>query len=217
VAAGDTLTLIAVRYGMTLETLYELNDLTEESFLSVGQAILLGRVEGEVQPNSTAAVAGFPGTRIRPDGTIAHVVVAGDTLISIAIKYNMTLEELYEISGLTENDLLRIGQEVVVGHLSEPEEVGGSVDTPASATPLIEATPTPMASPTASPPPAQAAVAAILTATAPPPLIASATPISAGPIVVGSSGVLPVLFGIVGLLAVTGVLFLYLAHRHSRM
>jgi LysM repeat protein len=216
VAPGDTLTLVALRFGLSLDDLYELNDLGPDSILTIGQSILLGRESAGPEAESTSAVAGFPGTRIHPDGTIAHVVVEGDTLITIAVKYNLTLEELYELSGLSEQDLLRIGQEVIVGRLSEPADVGGSADVPAqeTATPAVTATPSP--SPTATPSPTQALA---VNPTAAPPLAgqAAATPLAAAPAIqIESDGILPIFFGMIALLVITGLLFLYLAHRQSQ-
>jgi hypothetical protein len=42
-----------------------------------------------------------------------------------------------------------------------------------------------------------------------------ATAIALAPVAVESPSLMPVFFGVVGLLALTGILFLYLARRHS--
>jgi len=64
---------------------------------------------------------------MEPDGTFTYEVKENDTLIQIALKYDLTLEEILELNpDLTRDSLLRIGQELVVGIDTRPEEIGGS-------------------------------------------------------------------------------------------
>jgi murein DD-endopeptidase MepM/ murein hydrolase activator NlpD len=53
-----------------------------------------------------------------------HIVQPGDTLLGIALQYNVTLEELYQVNGVLKPELLQIGQEIVI-------PVPGSVGKPA--------------------------------------------------------------------------------------
>jgi LysM repeat protein len=53
-----------------------------------------------------------------------HIVQPGDTLLGIALQYNVTLEELYQVNGVLKPELLQIGQEIVI-------PVPGSVGRPA--------------------------------------------------------------------------------------
>jgi LysM repeat protein len=55
---------------------------------------------------------------------IIHVVQPGDTLLGIALQYNVTLEELYQVNGVLKPELLQIGQSIVI-------PVPGSVGKPA--------------------------------------------------------------------------------------
>jgi murein DD-endopeptidase MepM/ murein hydrolase activator NlpD len=43
-----------------------------------------------------------------------HIVQPGDTLLGIALQYNVTLEELYQVNGVLKPELLQIGQEIVI-------------------------------------------------------------------------------------------------------
>jgi LysM repeat protein len=54
-----------------------------------------------------------------------HIVQPGDTLLGIALQYNVTLEELYQVNGVLKPELLQIGQSIVI-------PVPGSVGKPAS-------------------------------------------------------------------------------------
>jgi LysM repeat protein len=156
VQAGDSLSLIAGRFNLDLNNLYLLNDLTGDSVIQVGQELLLGYA---VLPDGSVPLEGFPFARVLPDGAIIHTVAAGDSFFVIAATYGLTLEEFYEISGLDETSVLQVGQEVMVGHQPQPQEIGGSTDLPqevatptltptASATSTASPTPTPLASPT---------------------------------------------------------------------
>ncbi len=53
-----------------------------------------------------------------------HIVQPGDTLLGIALQYNVTLEELYQVNGVLKPELLQIGQSIVI-------PVPGSVGKPA--------------------------------------------------------------------------------------
>jgi LysM repeat protein len=142
VAAGDTLSGIAVQFGIPLADLYAFNDLDAESLLTIGQEIVLAYTDEATR----VAVAPFvpPGTTLREDGAYVYAVVAGDSLIAIAASYDLTLPEILDLNeGLAADSLLSVGQEIVVGQRPQPQAVGGSTDMPAG-----------LASPT--PPPATA-------------------------------------------------------------
>lgn len=209
VRPGDTIIGIADRYDLVVEELYEINALTAASILTIGQRLLLGISdnvdEGEILPE-------YPDTTILEDGRIIYQIAQGDTLIGIAVKYGLSLEELFELNpGLTETSVIQPGQDITVGRRPVPQEVGGSSDAP---TPTVEATlttaptstaaPTVTANPTAPPStPTEVAVAD----TAQPTRVPQATGIGSTPSIV------PIFVGIVVVLALTGVLFVYLGRR----
>jgi len=52
-----------------------------------------------------------------------HIVQPGDTLLGIALQYDVTLEELYQVNGVLKPELLQIGQSIVIpvpGSLGKP-------------------------------------------------------------------------------------------------
>lgn len=175
VQSGDTLIDIAARFDVTLDELYALNNLGPGSLINIGQEITLAQ-DGEIvtatavalaaetpatpEPTATTAVlAAFPNTTVRDeDGAILYEVQEGNTSLEIALIYELTLEEFFELNELTETSFLNIGQQVIVGYVPTPEVRGGSADLPQNApteTPRPSPTNTavPTTPPTATPSP----------------------------------------------------------------
>ena len=149
VVQGDTFLGIADRFGINVSTIYELNNLTPDTVLSIGQRLLIGYGDQGTDPSPELA---FPGAIIQEDGTAIYAVVEGDTPIGIANRYGLTLEELFELNDdLNENSVLRIGQRLIVGRLPIPEEIGGSTERAWTATPEPMLSPTSTSSPTPEP------------------------------------------------------------------
>lgn len=88
VRAGDSLWLIAQRYGTTVEAIKSLNGLASD-LINVGQVLKL-------PAGST-------------EGSWEYTVRAGDTLWLIARRYGTTVEAIKSLNGLT-SDVLNIGQ-----------------------------------------------------------------------------------------------------------
>lgn len=71
----------------------------------------------------------------RPDGSIVHVVGAGDTLDSIAFAYQLTSTELLELNpDMNRGSILRIGQEILVQAAGTGVAVQPTVDAPTNET-----------------------------------------------------------------------------------
>lgn len=89
VTKGDSLYSIATKYGTTVNDIKSLNNLTSNT-LSIGQVLILPGIVDEGSVNT-------------------YTVKSGDTLYSIANKYNISVNELKELNNLTTNTL-SIGQ-----------------------------------------------------------------------------------------------------------
>ncbi|MCS6825626.1 MAG: LysM peptidoglycan-binding domain-containing protein [Caldilinea sp.] len=105
VAPGDTLSGIAVRYGLDWQDIAIANNLKENDLLQIGQVLRLPSPGGTGGPMEVADVA--PGQQ-------RYTVVAGDTLISIGLRYGVAWQELAAVNGLGEFDLLQIGQVLIL-------------------------------------------------------------------------------------------------------
>jgi LysM repeat protein len=77
-----------------------------------------------------------------PSGAIVHTVVSGDTLFGLALEYDVPLEQIYELNDLGPNDLLTIGQEIVIAVGDEPLASPTATPTPAPVEGTTEPTPT---------------------------------------------------------------------------
>lgn len=102
VKKGDTLWSIARNYGLTVDELKALNNLTSNN-LNIGDTLLV----------SKATIA--PGT----EGNQYYTVLKGDTLYSIAQKYNMSLDELKALNNKT-NNLINVGDVLLIKTFTEP-------------------------------------------------------------------------------------------------
>lgn len=91
VKSGDSLWSIAQKYNMTVNELKALNGLTSNN-LQVGQVLNVGTTSNNM-----------------PNTGNTYTVKSGDSLWSIAQKYNTTVNELKSLNNLTSNDLT-IGQ-----------------------------------------------------------------------------------------------------------
>jgi LysM repeat protein len=107
VQSGETLIYIASYYGTSVDEIMEANDLDEASarLLRPGQEVLIpstGPVGGPV-PNAAA-----------PPPQVIHEVELGETLISIAIDYDTTVEAILDANDLDSPDLIYEGQRLIV-------------------------------------------------------------------------------------------------------
>ena len=91
VKKGDTLYGIANKYGITLQELKTINDLTGNA-LSIGQLLKV--------PSGLSLVN-------------SYTVGSGDTLYSIAKKFNTTVPKLKEANNLV-NNMLSVGQKIII-------------------------------------------------------------------------------------------------------
>lgn len=95
VVAGDTLWGIARKFNVSVDDLKSLNNLTSNS-LSIGMAL-------KIPPYSNK----------KNEETNVYVVKSGDSLWSIARKFNSTVDEIKRLNSLQSN-ILSIGQRLVV-------------------------------------------------------------------------------------------------------
>ena len=100
VKKGDTLWSIARAYGLTVERLKSLNNLTGNN-LTIGDSLIVKDSSGNSDNSSSA------------DNNKYYIVKKGDSLYSIARSNNMTVDKLKSLNNLTSN-ILFIGQKLII-------------------------------------------------------------------------------------------------------
>lgn len=107
VGAGDTLSDVARRFGMTTGDLLRLNGIDNANFIYVGQHL---RVSARV-PAVTAHNEQTPKLQAADE---IYVVRAGDTLATIAARHGTTTQELLVANGLPNPNFVWVGQRLRV-------------------------------------------------------------------------------------------------------
>lgn len=91
VKEGETISIIAEKYGISTNTVLWANDLTANSVIKPGMAL-----------------------DILPISGVKHEVKSGDTVKALATKYKVEEEEIVEYNMLGEDKVLAVGQDLIV-------------------------------------------------------------------------------------------------------
>ncbi|HEY6915146.1 MAG TPA: LysM peptidoglycan-binding domain-containing protein, partial [Paludibacter sp.] len=110
VRKGDNLNTIASKFNISIDDLKEINNL-QKNKITVGQ---------ELKISQTVAASNSKESVQKPESpanAVTHKVRKGENLASIAEKFNMTVDELKDLNGLTSSKI-NYGQQLVVSQLS---------------------------------------------------------------------------------------------------
>lgn len=102
VMAGQTYYSVARQYGVSVQDLYQWNNLSETLPLKVGQKIRVSQAGKMVSPE-----------QVKPVEAVFHEVQKGDTLYNISKRYNVAPEQIQEWNGLKDN-AISIGQKLKI-------------------------------------------------------------------------------------------------------
>jgi LysM repeat protein len=133
VKPGDTLFNISRVYGVELQTLADLNGLANPNAIHIGQELV-------IRPETAAA----PGMTVdetvetsNPTTTATHTIQRGETLFSIALRYQVTMDSIQAANGIEDPSRIFAGQELTIP--------GAVVDVPTTDLPVamtaVEVTP----------------------------------------------------------------------------
>lgn len=98
VKAGDSLSAIATRYGVTVGAIVAANKIADKDVIWVGQKLTI--------PGKSVAE--------KPASTTTYTVKAGDSLSAIAARYGTTVATLQALNGIKDVDYIRVGQKLKV-------------------------------------------------------------------------------------------------------
>ena len=153
VQPGDTLLDMATTYDVPMAAIQLQNEMGDSTVVQVGQVL-------SIPPR-----AGWEGAS---RFWVVHVVKAGETLVGIARTYGLKAADLKAVNGLSDADLIVVGQELIL-----PLDASAVAITPTPAhTPTSPPTATPALSSTVEPP----AASSIAVPAAPPPADIAAWP-----------------------------------------
>ena len=127
VQAGDNLIKIARKFGVKVNDLCEVNNISRSQILKVGQVLQIPGEKGGSAPTETVAtkeVNASISSVVQPastqqtaapaaSGTQNYTVQAGDSYWKLARRFNSSVEELMSLNG-TSSDKLKIGQTIIV-------------------------------------------------------------------------------------------------------
>jgi LysM repeat protein len=144
IKAKENLNFIAKMYGTTVEDIKTLNGLSSNN-LQIGQILKIPSTIQSSEPvNSSKEVVAVENKVQKPiekvevqkpivktervvnDGSTEHIVVASETIYSIAKKYNTTTFQIKTANNLTSNDL-KVGQKLMIKSLA-PVSVAATQD-----------------------------------------------------------------------------------------
>ncbi|QPN58301.1 LysM peptidoglycan-binding domain-containing protein [Synechococcus sp. CBW1107] len=133
VSAGETLSEIAGRYGLSVQKLMELNGLKDADLVQVGQRLKVPTAKsatGSAKPARPAppAAAGTQTGRV-------HVVKSGETLSEISERYDVPVARLVSLNKLESPDNLQVGTKLSLGPASGTPAAKPAASKPAAAKP----------------------------------------------------------------------------------
>jgi LysM repeat protein len=119
VQRGDTLGLIAARFGTTVAALMAANGITNPNRILVGQRLVVPGASGTVPtpPPATPPPATPPPTT---GGQTTYIVQRGDTLGIIATRFRTTVAAIAAANGITNVNRIFVGQRLIIPGAGSP-------------------------------------------------------------------------------------------------
>ncbi|PRY81457.1 LysM peptidoglycan-binding domain-containing protein [Alkalibacterium olivapovliticus] len=99
VRPGDTLYSIALRYNTTVARIVSVNNISNPNLISIGRILTIPSTGSTTPP---------------PSSTVTYTVRPGDTLYSIALRYNTTVTRIASVNNISNTSLIRVGQVLTI-------------------------------------------------------------------------------------------------------
>ena len=113
---GDTLSALSRHYGVSVDMIDQHNPGIKSRYLKIGETVIIPALKETVPYTGSAAVTAQPGALPQPGVAFGgtHLVVKGDTLWSLAIRYQVDPQVLAEENGMDLDQILSIGKALKV-------------------------------------------------------------------------------------------------------
>lgn len=141
VVAGDTVSSIAGRYGLSTASVLALNGLGWTTLIFPGQELKLG-----------GAASPAPAEEAVPDRSGRYTIVAGDTISGIADRFGVSTQSVLSANGLGWSSIIYPGQTIAIPGIVDFTEAISVVEPPAADAPSIAEPVTEVAPPAAPEP-----------------------------------------------------------------
>jgi len=120
--SGDTPVIIAKKFGISVQSLLEYNDIKDPTKLRIGQELKIPspipeksqKQASEAQEQKEKATQSKPKEEQKNTEPITHTVAKGDNPYTISKKYGVSLDALLEANQLTPQSTLHIGQKLII-------------------------------------------------------------------------------------------------------
>jgi murein DD-endopeptidase MepM/ murein hydrolase activator NlpD len=125
VQSGDSLYGISKKFGLTVDEIVQLNNISNPNVIKPGMVLVL-----KAPTVASASVS------VEPQSPTTYVVQAGDTLWSISRKVGVALADLLQINNLRDNTILHPGQTLLLESTQLAAGGASNATVPMSTTPI---------------------------------------------------------------------------------
>ena len=122
VMPGDTLSSIAARFGTSYQVLASANHIVDPNLIYAGQVLSIPGAGPQYDSDQAVSSSSSGGTAV--GGT--YTVRAGDTLSSIAARFGTTFQSLASINGISNANVIEVGQVLRLGGPAVAAPTGGA-------------------------------------------------------------------------------------------
>ncbi len=136
IAIGDTLSRIALQYGLTTQQVATANNITNPDLIEAGDTL---QIPCATPTTGATPIPGQPTTAPTTGGQQVYTVQAGDNIYRISLRFGVDMGELVRINGLNEVTMnsIYVGQTLIIPASAV------IVATPVPGTPIVGPTLTP--------------------------------------------------------------------------